>query len=137
VPSDTGLQALALPAGEINPDKAEEGAIYGNAVSALDAEHAARAAGIVRSAWSDAACTYIVLDAHSLITVFTLHIRPGREEEAKRAEQIIAGKLLAAGYPPYRLGIDVPGPKAGPLHRALKQALDPQGLIAPGRYESP
>ncbi len=137
VPSDTGLQALALPPGGRDPDRAAEGAIYGNAVSALAPEHADRVAAMVRATWPDAACTSIVLDAHGLITVYTLHIAPGREADAKRAERTIAAALLAAGYPPYRLGIDVPGPQGGPLHRAIKQALDPRGLLAPGRYESP
>lgn len=136
VPSDAGLQALALPPRQFDPDRAEEGAIYGNAVGALDPSDAARMAGIVRECWADAACTYIVLNTHCLITVFTLHIAPGREADAKRAEQEIARRLLAAGYPPYRLGIELPGPPINPIHRALKTALDPYGIIAPGRYES-
>lgn len=136
VPSDTGLQALALPPGGRNPDQASEGAIYGNGVGALDAADAERMAAIVRAAWPEAACTYIVLNAYCLITVYTLHVAPGREAAAKQAEKQIAEKLRAAGHPPYRLGIDLPGPPANPLHRVLKAALDPRGIIAPGRYES-
>jgi 4-cresol dehydrogenase (hydroxylating) len=136
VPSDAGLQALALPPQAFNPDNAEEGAIYGNGVGALDPTDAERMAAIIRGEWSAAACTYIVVNAHCLITVFTLHIAPGQEAAAKRAEQQVAQKLRAAGFPPYRLGIDLPGPPANPIHRALKSVLDPRGIIAPGRYES-
>lgn len=137
VPSDAGLEALALPVGgERDPDRAEEGAIYGNGVGALDPVHAERMARIIRAAWSEAACTYIVVNAHCLIAVYTLHIAPGEEAAAKQAEQAIATQLRAAGYPPYRLGINLPGPPAGPLHQRVKAALDPQGLLAPGRYES-
>ncbi|MBI2513803.1 MAG: FAD-binding oxidoreductase [Opitutae bacterium] len=136
VPSDAGLQALALPPGEFSPDRAEEGAIYGNGVGALDAADAERMAAIIRAEWPEAACTYIVLNAYCLITVFTLHIAPGQAAAAKAAEQHIARKLRAAGFPPYRLGIDLPGPPENPIHRALKGALDPRGIIAPGRYES-
>lgn len=136
VPSDAGLQALALRPGDFDPDRAEEGAIYGNGVGALDATDAERMAAIVRAEWPEAACTYIVLNAHCLITVFTLHIAPGQDDAAKAAEQQIAQKLRAAGFPPYRLGIDLPGPPENPIHRALKGALDPRGIVAPGRYES-
>lgn len=136
VPSDAGLQALALRSGDFNPDRAEEGAIYGNGVGALDATDAERMAAIVRAEWPEAACTYIALNAHCLITVFTLHIASGQEDAAKAAEQQIARKLRAAGFPPYRLGIDLPGPPGNSIHRALKDALDPRGIIAPGRYES-
>ena len=137
VPSDTGLEALALPpGGERDPDRAEEGAIYGNGIGALDPVHAERMARIIRAAWSEAACTYIVVNAWCLIAVYTLHIAPGQEAAAKRAEQTIATQLRAAGYPPYRLGIELPGPAAGPLHQRVKAALDPAGLLAPGRYES-
>lgn len=136
VPSDAGLQALALPSREFNPDRAEEGAIYGNGVGALDPADAERMAAIIRAEWSEAACTYIVVNAHCLITVFTLHIAAGQEQDAKLAEQRIAQQLRAAGFPPYRLGINLSGPPANPIHGALKDALDPRGIIAPGRYEN-
>jgi 4-cresol dehydrogenase (hydroxylating) len=136
VPSDAGLQALALPPGEFNPDKAGEGAIYGNGVGALDPADAERMAAIIRAEWREAACTYIVVNAQCLITVFTLHIAAGQEQAAKQAEQRIAQQLRASGFPPYRLGIDLSGPQANPIHRALKDALDPRGIIAPGRYEN-
>lgn len=136
VPSDAGLQALALPPREFNPDKAAEGAIYGNGVGALDPADAERMAAIIRGEWADAACTYIVVNAYCLIAVYTLHIAPGQESAAKQAEQQIARRLRAAGHPPYRLGIDLPGPPANAIHRALKNALDPHGIMAPGRYEN-
>lgn len=136
VPSDTGLQALALPPGNFDPDRAAEGAIYGNGVGSLDPADAARMVEIIRRTWPEAACTYIVVNAYCLITVFTLHIAPGQEAAAKQAERLIAERLLAAGYPPYRLGIDLDGPPSNRIHQALKGALDPRGIIAPGRYES-
>lgn len=136
VPSDTGLQALPLPPGKPDPDRAEEGAIYGNGVGSLDPADATRMAEIIRTAWPEAACTYIVVNAYCLITVFTLHIAPGQEAAAKQAEKLIAERLLAAGHPPYRLGIDLAGPPSNQIHQALKGALDPRGIIAPGRYES-
>jgi len=134
-PSDIGLLALPPTADRGNPDTAAEGAIYGNAVSAVDAGAAAAIAALIREVWPHAACTFIVLNAACLVTVYTLHFPDDATAAAKAAEQSIARRLLAAGYPPYRLGINLPGPAGGGLHARLKAALDPRGLVAPGRYE--
>jgi 4-cresol dehydrogenase (hydroxylating) len=48
--------------------------------------------------------------------------------------------LLAQGYPPYRLNVasmeygHTGGDYAAAL-QAIKAALDPKGILAPGRYE--
>jgi 4-cresol dehydrogenase (hydroxylating) len=50
------------------------------------------------------------------------------------------GRLIESGYIPYRLGIEsvklLPEPEdgTGGLLRALKKALDPNNVLAPGRY---
>lgn len=64
-------------------------------------------------------------------------------EEVARAEAChddVVARLVAAGYPPYRVGpaaysVAAPGADAhGDLVRAVKRAADPQGIISPGRY---
>jgi 4-cresol dehydrogenase (hydroxylating) flavoprotein subunit len=66
---------------------------------------------------------------------------PGADEEAMRCHDAILAKLNAAGYPPYRLGIQsmgaVPAPRDdhGALIARLKRALDPNDVLAPGRYD--
>lgn len=135
-PTDVGLQALPLPPGPPDPDRAAEGAIYGNAVSALEPAAAAAVAELVRAAWPTAACTFILTGPACLVTVYTLHFDAARTAEAKAAEAALAVRLRAAGFPPYRLGINLPGPAAGGLHARLKAALDPAGILAPGRYEA-
>jgi 4-cresol dehydrogenase (hydroxylating) len=135
VPTAVGLQALALRSDQNDADQSTEGAIYGNAVSALQGAAAAETAGVIRSGWADAACTYIVLNARCLVTVFTLHFRDEQTAAVKAAEEQIYRALRARGYPPYRLGVNLDGPAGGGLHALVKQAIDPRGLIAPGRYE--
>ena len=64
----------------------------------------------------------------------------GEDERAAGAYQALLGRLGAEGFYPYRLptiGMGVMDGMSGATHSALsriKRALDPKGLIAPGRY---
>ncbi len=66
---------------------------------------------------------------------------PGADEEAMRCHDAILARLSAAGYPPYRLGVQamdtLPAPRDdhGALMERLKRALDPNDVLAPGRYD--
>lgn len=66
---------------------------------------------------------------------------PGADEEAMRCHDAILSRLAAAGYPPYRLGVQsmdaLPAPRDdhGALMERLKRALDPGDILAPGRYD--
>ena len=65
----------------------------------------------------------------------------GADEEAMRCHDTIVARLCEAGYPPYRLGVQsmgaAPAPQDdfGALMARLKHALDPNGILAPGRYD--
>lgn len=135
VPHDIGLHSLALSSVMDDADRATEGAIYGNAVSTLRYESVQEVTTLIASCWPNAASTYIVLSAHCLITIYTLHFQETEVAAVKTAERAIAEKLRAAGYPPYRLGINLEGPAASRLRTLVKEALDPQRNLAPGRYE--
>ena len=66
---------------------------------------------------------------------------PGADEEAMRCHDAMLERLVAAGYPPYRLGAQsmdaLPAPRDdhGALMERLKRALDPNDVLAPGRYD--
>jgi 4-cresol dehydrogenase (hydroxylating) len=134
-PSDAGLAALdGFEGGD--PDLAGRGAIYGNAVSSVDPTQARRAEVIVSSRWTDCSFTWILLDSACMITVYTLHFDEGAAGDVHAANRAIIGELRSAGLPQYRLDIDTPAaPGAEGVVRRLKAAFDPEGLIAPGRYE--
>ncbi|HEY1849355.1 MAG TPA: hypothetical protein VGG37_09120, partial [Opitutaceae bacterium] len=134
-PSDAGLSSLDGFGGG-NPDGASRGAIYGNAALAVDAAEAGRVAAAVRGQWKDCAFTWIILGPASMLAIYTLHFdRPdsaAAHDAAGRAQEA----LRQAGFPPYRLGINgrlAPGNE--PITRPIKAALDPQGILSPGRYE--
>jgi 4-cresol dehydrogenase (hydroxylating) len=64
----------------------------------------------------------------------------GEDEKAMRCYRALTQALLAQGYPPYRLNVasmeygHTGGDYAAAL-QAIKAALDPKGILAPGRYE--
>lgn len=66
---------------------------------------------------------------------------PGADEQAMRCHDAIVATACAAGYPPYRLGVQsmgaLPAPRDdhGALLARLKKALDPNDVLAPGRYD--
>ena len=135
-PSDAGLASLDGYEGG-NPDRASCGAIYGNAVSTVGPEIARRAASIVRKGWADSAFTWIIVDARCMITIYTLHFGDADAAAVHRANAAIVSELRQAGFPQYRLDVDTrQAPGAENLVRRVKNAFDPAGVIAPGRYES-
>ena len=64
----------------------------------------------------------------------------GEDDRALDCYRALSEQLLARGYPPYRLNVasmssvSVEGAYADVLRR-LKGVLDPNGILAPGRYE--
>ena len=135
-PSDAGLASLDGYDGG-DPDHAQSGAIYGNAVSSIGPEQAERAAGIVRKHWKNAAFTWIIVDCRCMITIYTLHFEDADAVAVHRANRMIIEEFRAAGYPQYRLDVDTKhAGGAETVVRRIKAAFDPLGVIAPGRYES-
>lgn len=78
-----------------------------------------------------------------IITIALLYDRDaaGEDERAMACHHELLRKLTEAGYIPYRLGIQsMQGLPAAVddsalLHRRIKDALDPNGILAPGRYD--
>jgi len=67
---------------------------------------------------------------------------PGEDERAMACHDELLSELIAAGYPPYRLGVQsihsLPAPTDDSiaLIERLKLALDPNDILAPGRYDA-
>ncbi|WP_327386185.1 hypothetical protein [Streptomyces sp. NBC_01207] len=104
----------------------------------------AEAAGLVRGAAGDAAApgiTMNVLDADTVDHVVTIGFAPGDPVAARRAHRTLDGlhtAFAARGWLPYRPDVDHPLPAPhSVLHRRLRDALDPHGVFARGRFEGP
>jgi 4-cresol dehydrogenase (hydroxylating) len=67
---------------------------------------------------------------------------PGDDERAGDCYRTLAELLAERGYPPYRLNVSAmdlmrSGGAYDAALRAVRGVLDPQGILAPGRYEPP
>jgi 4-cresol dehydrogenase (hydroxylating) len=78
-----------------------------------------------------------------IITIALLYDRevPGEDERAMACYNDLLQQLLVKGYIPYRLGIQsmqaLPAvlDDSNALLRRVKNALDPNDILAPGRYD--
>lgn len=66
---------------------------------------------------------------------------PGEDEAALRCHDALLARMMAAGHPPYRLSLasmdalSPPRDDHGAVLERLKHALDPDEILAPGRYD--
>jgi 4-cresol dehydrogenase (hydroxylating) len=85
----------------------------------------------------------IIESPRSIISLFGIFLDLQKEEEKKRATKLyetIRDTAYAKGYPPYRasmasthLAFDS-NPALGSVVQDIKNALDPQNILAPGKY---
>ena len=92
----------------------------------------------------DLFATFSMINERSLGAVLTIAYDKEDEAEVERAQRCygeVFALVMAAGYIPYRVGnqsMDALDPHADVYWKTvarIKQALDPAGLIAPGRYQ--
>jgi 4-cresol dehydrogenase (hydroxylating) len=64
----------------------------------------------------------------------------GEDDRAIACHSELLQDLIANGYPPYRLGLQsmevMNKNTSAALLMTLKEAIDPNGILAPGRYEA-
>ena len=153
IPHEKSLRSLywrkRMPVPEpIDADRDRCGAVWCSPVlpfAGCDVEDAVRAVEEVILAHGLEPMLVMLGQSERLLTVVPLLLYdrdvPGEDEQAMRCHDAILSKLNAAGYPPYRLGIQsmgsVPAPRDdhGALIARLKRALDPNDILAPGRYD--
>jgi 4-cresol dehydrogenase (hydroxylating) len=93
----------------------------------------------------DCLVTLSMVSERALVAVVTIAFDatdPGEASRAKECYRAGLQRALELGYPPYRVGIegmDLLGQRGEDafwtVTETLKRALDPDGIIAPGRYQ--
>lgn len=100
--------------------------------------------GILARHGFDFLITFTLLNERSMVAVMNVSwdkTDAAQGERARECYEEVMQALIAAGYPPYRsslLGMPLLWQHGGAAFwdsaRKIKQALDPRGVIAPGRY---
>ncbi len=156
VPTDAALKSVAWPVGQDTSkpihdvDPGHSGMLYVLPFFPLAGAVAREVIDVATAILGQAGFeAYITLNfISSRIAEAVINCAFDRRDEqataaAHRAVDELTERYIAMGYPPYRLGIQhmdklVDGDKPfWQTVRALKQTLDPNGIIAPGRYCPP
>jgi 4-cresol dehydrogenase (hydroxylating) len=140
---------MAAPA-DPNPDRDRCGLLWIAPVAPMEGVHASRLAALAESsllrAGFEPQISFTLLTERSLACVISISYDRDVEGEDERAMNCYFGlrrQLEAEGYYSYRLGIaDMAAHLARDgectgyrkLLRSMSEALDPNGILAPGRY---
>jgi len=133
-----------------HPDRDRCGLLWVAPVAPMEGEHASRLAALAESSLLDAGfepqLSFTLLTERSLACVISIGYDREVAGEDQRAMDCYLGlrrKLEAEGYYSYRLGIadmdthldmERKDTSYGKLLRSISQALDRNGILAPGRY---
>ncbi|MCC6360277.1 MAG: hypothetical protein IT450_16150, partial [Phycisphaerales bacterium] len=131
-----------------DPDRDDVGLIWFAPIAPMTGEHVARVIGLCRPLFDkyefDFYVALLMQNARSMIALMSIYFRKEVAGEAERAGQLYAAlgaATHAAGYQPYRISvIGMEGPGVGRADssraavRAMKAALDPGAVLAPGKY---
>lgn len=137
----------AVP-GEMKPDRDGCGLLWCSPVLPSTGADAAAvtslAAEIVSKAGFEPQMSLSLAGDRSSVCVVTIAYDrdvPGEDARALDCYHALTEQLLSRGYPPYRLNLASmhvadDGSSHAAVVRAIKLALDPNGVVAPGRYDS-
>jgi 4-cresol dehydrogenase (hydroxylating) len=129
-----------------DPDRDGCGIIWTALVAPMEGEHATRLAGIVERRLLlhgfEPMISVTLLTERSIACVVSITYdreKPGEDEKAMECYLELQAELEREGYYSYRLATPaLPAPPADSAHRRLLQsvrtALDPNDILAPGRY---
>ncbi|HWB86064.1 MAG TPA: FAD-binding oxidoreductase [Bryobacteraceae bacterium] len=134
------------PSERMDPDRDGCGLLWCSPLSPCDGEHARRltalATKLVLEKGFEPAISLTMITDRALACIISLAYDrsvPGEDERTALCQQDLLHELAQAGYYPYRLGISSMSAMNGDssytnLLREIKQSVDPNGILAPGRY---
>ncbi len=152
IPTDETLGSVywrkrTPPPEQMDPDRDRCGLMWCGPVAPAAGHHAeklaALASRILLRHGFEPQLSITLITERALICVISISYDrdvPGEDAHAQECFDELKAELARAGYPPYRLGVQnmdqmmAEGAYAQIL-RSLKQAVDPAGILAPGRYE--
>lgn len=148
--ASTYWRKKAPPPAQPDPDRDQCGLLWCSPVVPNTGAHVAAVTDLATSVLLDEGfepqISLSLATERTVICVITISYDravAGQDEQALRCYRTLTERLLARGYPPYRLNVgsmDYLAPETeeyAAVLRALKKTLDPRSILAPGRYEPP
>ena len=138
-------KSMPVPA-DPDPDRDGCGLIWTAPVAPMEGEHAARLAGIIErrllAHGFEPMISVTLLTERSIACVVSITYdreKPGEDDKAMECYFALQAELEEDGYYSYRLATPaLPAPAAdnayGRLLKSIRTALDPNDVLAPGRY---
>jgi 4-cresol dehydrogenase (hydroxylating) len=138
----------SAPPADPDPDRDRCGLLWCSPVLPADGRHAAEVtalgARVLLNHGFEPQMSLSLATERSAVCVTTISYDrdvPGEDGRAMACYEELSKELLTRGYPPYRANVSAMEYAAGdPAHadavRRIKNAFDPNGILAPGRYES-
>jgi len=136
------------PPSKANPDRDGCGLLWCAPVVPMEGHHAAAVADLSSRIMLDygfePSISMTLITERAVACVISISYdrqESGQDEQAMACYRQLQQELTSHGYYPYRLGIQAMSELSAQdgqsqLVRALKDALDPNGVLAPGRYDA-
>jgi 4-cresol dehydrogenase (hydroxylating) len=135
------------PTADVDPARDNAGLIWLAVVSPLTGRHTQELVRLCEPAFRrhglDWSCTFIMVNPRTAVGLIEIFYDKTNPEEAARAQALyneMAAETLRAGYQQYRTSIAhgehilESAPEFQRMMNAMKSAVDPDNIIAPGRY---
>jgi 4-cresol dehydrogenase (hydroxylating) len=136
------------PPSKANPDRDGCGLLWCAPVAPMEGRHAAAVADLSSRILLDygfePSISITLITERAVACVISISYdrhESGQDRQAMACYRHLQEELASHGYYPYRLGIQAMSELSAKdgqnlLVRALKAALDPNGVLAPGRYDA-
>lgn len=151
VPTDRPLMSAywrkrTPPPADMDPDRDGCGLLWCAPVAPAEGQHARALASIasrilLRHGFEPMLSLTLITERALICVISITYDRetPGQDQRARMCHDELQAELASAGYMPYRLGVQSMGQMASPgayaqVLAAIKRAVDPAGVLAPGRY---
>jgi 4-cresol dehydrogenase (hydroxylating) flavoprotein subunit len=135
------------PTANVDPARDNAGLIWLAVVSPLTGNHSGELINLCKPIFHkhgfDWSCTFIMVNPRSTLGLIEIFYDKENADEAGRAQALyneLADKTAAAGFQQYRTSVGYGdrilggAPEFQRLMNAMKLAIDPENIIAPGRY---